>query len=83
MQAFLHASNYLDNLLEIKALILHSRGSKYKIIMYLFSMVFEDKQNFSEKRKRIFEYMDKYIQYFLMRSLIFCTYNFSPNLPKI
>ena len=53
MQAFLHASNYLDNLLEIKALILHSRGSKYEIIMYLFSMVFEDIQNFSEKHKNI------------------------------
>ena len=36
-----------------------------------------------KKYKRIFEYMNRYVQYFLMRSLIFCTYDFSPNLPKI
>lgn len=53
MLAYLHASNYLDDLLEIKALIIHSRVSKCKFIMNVFSMILEDIQNFAEKQKDI------------------------------
>lgn len=63
MLAYQHGSNYLDDLLEIKALIFHSRVSKCKIIMNVFSMILENIQNFTEKHKRIFEYMDRYMQY--------------------
>lgn len=54
MLTYLHASSYLDDLLETKALIFHSRVSKYKIIMNVFSIILEDIQNFTEKHKRIF-----------------------------
>lgn len=45
--------------------------------MNLFSVVLRIYKT-TEKQKRIFEYMDRCIQYFLMRSLIFWTYNFYP-----
>lgn len=77
MLAYLHASNYLDDLLEIKALIIHSRVSKCKFIMNVFSMILEDIQNFAEKQKDIWIHGQIYA--ILMRRLIFWTYNFSPN----
>lgn len=61
MLSYLYASHYLDDLLEIKALIFHSRVSKCKIIMNVCSMVLEDIQNFTKKHKRIFKYMDRYV----------------------
>lgn len=67
MQAFLHVSNCLDDLLKIKALIFNSKGLKCEITINAFSITFENSQNFTGKHKRIFEYMNRYRQYFLMR----------------